>query len=118
MTSSALTCSATSSATSLGGALAQLADLATAQFICTPYGPRALVQHIYAFRPRELEALTQLHEFARDIWRPWQTTFMTGMQAALGHEIYPAADAAARDGDPSLLMTCQGGRGFRGQVVG
>jgi hypothetical protein len=74
-----------------GGALAQLADLAIGQFICTPYGPRTWVQHIYAFRPRELEALTPLHEFARDVWHPWQTTFMTGMQAALGHDVYPAA---------------------------
>ncbi|HGN8625348.1 hypothetical protein AAA557_05155 [Pseudomonas aeruginosa] len=70
--------------------LKELCDLAVAQFLFRPVGPRTFVKWFYQFRARDAQSVQPLHDFASTTWLAWMQSYMDATKKALDKDPFSA----------------------------
>jgi len=68
--------------------LKEMVDLAVAQFLFRPIGPRTEIKWYYNFRALSEDVLPQLMDFVENVWVPWMKSYLDDTKKVLGHDVF------------------------------
>lgn len=70
--------------------LKETCDLAVAQFLFRPVGPRTLVKWYYNFRAINAESVEPLYDLVTKTWYDWMTSYVDATKKALDRDVFTA----------------------------
>ncbi|GAA4277299.1 hypothetical protein [Aquimarina mytili] len=68
--------------------LKDMVDLAVAQFLFRPVGPRTEIKWYYNFRAKSEEVLPQLQDFVENVWEDWMKSYLNDTKEALDKDAF------------------------------
>lgn len=74
--------------TNFSSDLKDMVDLAVAQFLFRPVGPRTEIKWYYNFRAKSEEILPQLQDFVENVWVDWMKSHLNDTKEALDKDVF------------------------------
>ncbi|WP_299246793.1 SRPBCC family protein [uncultured Aquimarina sp.] len=68
--------------------LKDMVDLAVAQFLFRPVGPRTEIKWYYNFRAKSEGVLPQLQDFVENVWVAWMKSYLNDTKEALDKDVF------------------------------